>query len=233
MFELNQSLAQEFVKSHANVDAVVESGGSLSALIALKRGSVDVAAMGRELKASEEEDGLKSYLVARNGVGIVVSPNIKLASLHTRQVRALLSGTVRNWSQVGGPNASVQVLSRKRGSTARDFVEDVILEGGDIAADAVELDSPQKLALQLANSEYAIGFMSLKDRSHAVPVRSVQVNGVEASRETMLSGRYPFLQSLHLVTLGDAQSAAGQFVKFVCSAGGQKVVHASGMVGTY
>ena len=106
-----------FSKLQPDTDVVVESGGSLSALIALKRGSVDVAAMDRDLKASEEEAGLKSYLVARNGVGIVVHPDCRLLSLQATQVRALLAGEVRNWAQVGGPHAAVQVVSRTRGST--------------------------------------------------------------------------------------------------------------------
>jgi phosphate transport system substrate-binding protein len=230
---MNQALAQAFSKSHANVDVVVESGGSLSALIALKRGSVDVAAMGRALKASEEENGLKSFLVARNGVGIVVSPHIGLESLHTHQVRALLSGELVNWSQVGGPNAAVQVVSRARGSTARHFVEEVILEGGDIASGAIEVDSARKLTQEVANSTHAIGFISLKDKQTAVPVRYLAVDGVEASRETLLSERYPFTQSLHLLTLRDPHSTASLFLDFVCSAAGQEVVDASGLVGTY
>ncbi|NVO05874.1 MAG: phosphate ABC transporter substrate-binding protein [Rhodoferax sp.] len=233
MYEVNQALAQAFAKTHPNVDVVVESGGSLSALIALKRGSVDVAAMNRELKASEEENGLKSFLVARNGVGIVVSPHVGLDSLHAQQVRALLSGQVGNWSQVGGVNAAVQVVSRTRGSTARQFVEEVILEGGDIAPNALEVDSARKLTQEVANSTHAIGYISLKDKQLAVPVRYLAVDGVEASRETLLSARYPFTQSLHLLTLRDPHSTASLFLDFVRSAAGQAVVDASGLVGTY
>lgn len=233
MFAMNQSLAQAFSKAQPQIDVVVESGGSLSALIALKRGSVDVAAMNRDLKASEEERGLKSYVVARNGVGIVVSPGLALTSLHSHQVRALLAGEVANWSQVGGPNAAVQVVSRLRGSTARQFVEEVILEGGDIAANAVEVDSARKLTQLVAGSTHAIGFISLKDKATAVPVPYLNVDGVEASRETLLSGRYPYTQSLVLVTLSEPHSTASLFVDFVCSAAGQAVVDAASMVGTY
>jgi phosphate transport system substrate-binding protein len=233
MFALNQALAQVFVKTHANIDVVVESGGSLSALIALKRGSIDVAAMNRELKASEEESGLKSYLVARNGVGIVVSPGILLDSLHAHQVRALLAGEVDNWARVGGPNAAVQVVSRARGSHGRQFVEEVILEGGDIAPNAVETNSARELTQLVADSTHAIGFISLKDKRTAVPVRYLNVDGVEASRETLLSGRYPYTQSLVLVTLGEPQSTAGLYVDFVRSAAGQQVVDAANLVGAY
>lgn len=233
MFAVNQSLAQAFAKTHPNIDVVVESGGSLSALIALKRGSIDVAAMNRDLKASEEEAGLKSYLVARNGVGIVVSPGIPLVSLHAPQVQALLAGAVDNWAQVGGPNAAVQVVSRTRGSQGRQFVEDVILEGGDIAAHAVEVDSARKLTQLVASSTHAIGYISLKDKLTAVPVNYLHVDGVEASRETLLSGRYPYTQSLVLVTLSGKDSTAQLFVDFVRSAAGQQVVDAANLVGAY
>jgi phosphate transport system substrate-binding protein len=127
----------------------------------------------------------------------------------------------------------VQVVSRTRGSTARQFVEEVILEGGDIASNAVEADSARKLTQLVAGSTHAIGYISLKDKLTAVPVRYLDVDGVEASRETLLSGRYPYKQSLVLVTLSDAQSTARLFVDFVCSAAGQQVVEAASLVGAY
>lgn len=233
MYAMNQSLAKAFVKVHSNMDAEVETGGSLTALIALKRGSVDVAAMSRELKASEDESGMKSYLVARNGVGIVVGPGVKFASLNAHQVRAILAGRIVNWAQVGGPHAAIQVISRTRGSTARQFVEDVILGGGDIASNAIEMDSARKLTQSVAGTPHAIGFISLKDKRTAVPVSYLSVDGVEASRATLLSGRYPYTQSLYLVTLSDPQSTAALFVDFVCSAQGQELVDAAHLVGTY
>jgi phosphate transport system substrate-binding protein len=233
MFSLNQALAQAFSKLQPDTDVVVESGGSLSALIALKRGSVDIAAMDRDLKASEEEAGLKSYLVARNGVGIVVHPDCKLLSLQATQVRALLAGEVSNWAQVGGPHAAVQVVSRTRGSTGRQFVEDVILAGGDVSATALQCDSAAKLVETVAATPYAIGFVSLKDKIGTLAVTHLQVDGVEARRETLLSGRYPYTQSLYLVTLADQKTAAPDFVDFVRSKDGQAIVDAANLVGTY
>jgi phosphate transport system substrate-binding protein len=233
MFELNQALAKTFSKAKPDIDVVVESGGSLSALIALKRGSVDIAAMDRDLKASEDDAGLKSYLVARNGVGIVVSADCRLQSLRAAQVRALLAGEINNWAQVGGPHAAVQVVSRTRGSTGRQFVEDVILGGGDIAAGAIQCDSAGKLMKTVAATPYAIGYISLKDKVGTTSASYLSVDGVEASRETLLSGRYPYTQSLYLVTFVDQKSTARDFVDFVCSKRGQDIVDAASMVGTY
>lgn len=233
MFAMNKAMAGAFSQLKPDIDVVVESGGSLSALIALKRGSVDIAAMDRDPKASEEEVGMKSYLIARNGVGIVLNQECKLGSLQSAQVRALLAGEIRNWAQVGGPRAPVQVVSRMRGSTGRQFVEDVILSGGDIADTAIQCDSPKKLLQTVSETPYAIGFISLKDRLHATPVTYLQVDGVEATRETLLSARYPYTQSMYLVTLVNNRSTAQEFVDFVHSKRGQDIVDASGMVGTY
>ena len=233
MFELNKSLASAFSKLHPDIDVVVESGGALSALIALKRGSVDLAAMDRDLKVSEEASGLKGYLIARNGVGIVVNADCKLNSLKSAQIAALLAGEITQWSQVGGTQAAVQVVSRARGSTGRQFVEDFVLSGGDIAATAIECDSAQKLIQTVANTPNALGYISLKDRVDLNAVNYLAVDGVSASRETLLSGRYPFTQSLYLVLQADPNSTARTFVDFVCSQGGQDIVDAANMVGTY
>lgn len=224
MFWLNQELAKEFIKSNPSIDVVVEKGGSLPGLIALKRGAIDLAAMDRDLTVAEDDLGTRNFLIARSNVTIVVNKKSPIKSLSSEQIRALFAGDMTNWKQAGGPDAPVHVISRTRGSTARQFVEDVVLSGSDITVAAREVQKAGQLIEQVAADPYAIGYLTLKDKELGGEVAYLAVDGVAASRATILSGRYPYTHSLYLLLYGDKQGAAADFVAFARSPAGQKIV---------
>jgi phosphate transport system substrate-binding protein len=233
MYALNRALADAFAQLHPECDLVVEKGGSLPALIALKRGAIDIAAMEHDMTASEEESHLRNFLIARNDIGIAVNKKSPIALLSTDQIRGLLSGDIGNWKHVGGPDAAVQVISRQRGSTSRHFIEEVVLAGGDIAPEAIEVANTRQLAERVAANPHAIGYISLKDRVGIGEVAYLAVDGVAASRETILSNRYPFTQSLYLVVLGDQPGPATEFIAFARSAAGQQIIGQQRLVSAY
>jgi phosphate transport system substrate-binding protein len=56
------------------------------------------------------------------------------------------------------------------------------------------------------------------------------VDGVDATRATVLSGRYPFTHSFHLLLHGDPGGVRADFVRFARSAAGQALVARLGLV---
>jgi phosphate transport system substrate-binding protein len=233
MFTLNEALANAYSRMHPDVDIVVERGGAMSALIALKRRSIDVAASDHELKPQEDEKGLRSFLVARNGVGVLVNQGLGMRNLSAKQIQGIVSGHITHWSQVGGPNAKIQVVTRATGTPARKFIEDMLLEGADFAGEYQERHTPQEVMSAVAQDRYTIGFVLLKDRESTPQISFISVDGVAATRETLLSNRYPFTQSLYFNVIGDAASEASLFVDFARSEAGQRIVDAQLLVGTY
>ena len=233
MGELNTALATAFVKANPHVDVVVERGGSLSALIALKRGSVDVAAMSRDLRDVDDQKDVRNYLVARNAVAVVVHAKSPLRNLSSAQLRAVFDGTLRHWGALGGPNLPLQVVTRKRGTPARQFVEEAVLGGGEIAAGTLEMDTPEMVVQAVQSNPAAVGFLLRKDLQGASQLRLLDVDGVPATRETILSGRYPLTQSLYYVVMGGPDTLAQRFVAFACGAQGQAIADAQHLVGTF
>lgn len=229
MFALNRALADEFYKTHPSVDIVVEKGGSLPGLIALKRGAIDLAAIGRDVTMAEDDD-VRDFLIARNDITIVVHKKSPIGSLSSTRVRAIFTGEIDNWKQIGGPDAPVHVISRTRGSTSREFVEEVVLEGDDITPNAREMADTRQLAEAVAADPFAIGYVALKDRAGIADIASLAVDGVAASRATILSGRYPYTNSLYLAMNGEQPGPAADFVAFARSAEGQRIVEQQRLV---
>ncbi|HEY6896305.1 MAG TPA: phosphate ABC transporter substrate-binding protein [Rhodocyclaceae bacterium] len=229
MLKLNQALAQGYAKLNSKLDIVVEQGGSLPGLIALKRGAIDIAAMSRDLEDAEDDALTRSYLVAKNEIAIAVHPDSPLRNLSRAQVRAVFAGEIRNWNTLGGPSGEIRVISRKPDSSSRLFVQEVVLAGDDIRLDAHEADSAADAARLIAADPHAIGFIGLKDRD-ATPLNYLAVDGVAPVRTTVLSGRYPFSQPLHLVLYGEANRDSRAFVEFAMSSAGQAIVAAQHLI---
>lgn len=223
MLDLNRALTQEFTRNHPMVDVAVEQGGSLAGLIAVQRGAIDVAAMSRELSEAEDSPRTRSYLVAKNDIAIAVHPQSPLRNLSAQQVRAILMGEITEWQAVGGPPGAIRVVSRAPGSSSRQFLQELVLQGEDFTLQALEVESAKEMAKEIAADPLAIGYVALKDRD-ATPLNYLSIDGVPATRTTVLSGRYRFTQPLFFVVYGDASPTAQAFVQFALSPRGQAIV---------
>lgn len=232
MSDLSVALVKAYSKIYPHVDAVVERGGSMSALIALKRGAVDVAAMTRDLREADDEKGVRNYLIARNAVGVAVHPRLGISNLSRSQLRAIFDGKLTHWSQVGGPNWPIRVITRKPNTPARQFLEEVILNGEDVTTTVTEMETPAQVLQAVQSDETAVGYILLRDRD-ASDVRFLSVDAIPPARETILSARYPLTQSFYYVLARQSGRSAEQFVEFAQSASGQAIVDAQHLVGTY
>lgn len=230
MVPLARALAQAFVQGRADVAIVVERGGSLPAYIAASRGAIDVAAMTRALSDTEDDAGARQYLIARDDIGIVVNRNTTLRSLTRAQVRAAFAGEIANWRALGGPDAPLTVYAHARGATARQSAEHLLLGGGALAPDARECADDAALAAAVAADPTAIGYLPGHARAGADGLALLAVDGVEATRATVLSGRYPFTHSFHLMLHGAPGRTRAEFVRFARSPAGQAVVERLGLV---
>lgn len=230
MADLCKALAAAYQKKNPLTDIVIEKGDSLQGLIAVKRGAIDVAAITRDLTAEEDNESSFNFLIARSNISIIVNSQSPIADLSQAQIRALFIGDIINWKDVGGSSATVNVLSRTRGSSTRQFVEDVVLEGGEFSNNAIEVDSTKAMAEAVAADPLAIGYISAKDDAGGADVKIISVDGVAVSQSTLLSNRYAYTHSFYLLLAGEQRGAKWDFVKFALSQDGQAVVKTMGLV---
>lgn len=230
MVDLCKSLAAEFMKQNPLTDVVIEKGDSLQGLIATKRGAIDLAAITRELTADEDDDGTYSFLIARSNVSIVVNKSSPIKDLTQQQILDLLTGEITNWKMLGGDDATVNVISRVRGSSTRQFVEDVVLNGRDIVSTANEVGTTRLMSEAVAADPYAIGFIASKDSEGVVDVGYLAVDGVVASKSTVLSGRYPYTHSFYLLVSGEQKNTKFDFITFARSPKGQEIIVQQGLM---
>ena len=230
MLSLNEALARAFVQRHPEFNVVVEQGGSLPSYIAASRKAIDLAGMTRALSDAEDDTSARNYLIAKGDFGIIVNRASPLVNLAQEQIRALLTGEIANWTPVGGGDQPVRVCTRARGSITRTFAEEVLLDGSDFANGADEFDSDAALTAAVALDPHAIGYLAGDVRDDKAAVVCLAVDGVSPSRGTVLSGRYPFTQSFHLMLYGEQHGGRAEFLRFARSPAGQAIVAQQGLI---
>lgn len=226
-----EPVVEAFAAKHPKASVVCEGGGAAAGVLALKREAIDVALLGREVTAEEDDDHLRDFLVARDGVAIVVSKSSPIAGLTLKQLADIASGAVTSWKQVGGPDAAITFLDRPATSELRKSFMDLVLQGEEPMHGATIAKTYDEMAAAIATNVHALGYVSYH---HAgAELKALPINGVEMSRATMLSGRYPLTRSFYLAVYLQPSTLAESFVSFTMSKEGQSLLVDKGLLSVY
>ncbi|MCD8147377.1 MAG: phosphate ABC transporter substrate-binding protein [Clostridiales bacterium] len=202
-------LIEAFEEQYPSVTVTYDATGSGSGITAATEGSADIGLASRDLK--EEETGLTAYVVALDGIAVIVNPSNGVEDLSLEQIAGLFNGTITNWSEVGGEDMDVAVIGREAGSGTRDGFESVVGVEDACIYDQ-ELTSTGAVITAVAQNQYAIGYASLSEAAEDDSVKMVTVDGVAASEETVKDGTYSIQRNFNMVvndsaTLSDAAQA--------------------------
>ncbi len=217
MEELDEAYADRF--QYATLDIVPRSSGL--GLEALREGGTDVALVSRELSPDEEE-GLTAVVIAYDAVAILVNDQNPVSSLSLGELRDIFSGDILVWSEVGGEEVDVQVLSREDGSGTRQAFEETVMGEQAVTLAAIVVPSNEAVGEFVADDPVAIGYAS----AVAVPdgAKALSIDGARPDLEAVRERSYVLIRPMMLVTRGDPDDEVQAFVDFVLSAAGQLIV---------
>ncbi|MCD8126370.1 MAG: phosphate ABC transporter substrate-binding protein [Clostridiales bacterium] len=210
-------LIEAFEEEYPNVTVTYDATGSGAGITAATEGSADIGLASRNLK--DEETGLTAYVVAIDGIAVIINPENTVEDLTLEQIAGLFNGTITNWSEVGGEDMEVAVIGREAGSGTRDGFESVVGVEDECVYDQ-ELTSTGSVITAVAQNQYAIGYASLSEAAEDDSVKVISVDGVEATEDTVKDGSYAIQRNFNMVvndsaTLSDAAQA---FLDFCLSA---------------
>lgn len=233
MLGYNRQIEAMFEKSHPDIDMVCEGGGSYPGLLALKRGLIDIAAISHELTRQEDDPRLRIHLVAKDAVAIIVNPRNPIQSLGRDDLRDILEGRQGNWGMFGGGDAEIDLIDRRGGdpSDRAEAVDAVIGHHEPFKNVETYVGSDAEMIAAVAANPDALGYCGWEDLTP--DVRPVMIGGVALSRETMLSGSYPFAWPYYYITLGEPGPAASRFLTFAQTDAVQSAFAKDGLLRVY
>ncbi|MDZ3824002.1 MAG: substrate-binding domain-containing protein [Pseudoxanthomonas sp.] len=221
----------------------LHSHGSNTGLRDLLAGQADIAMSSRPASAAEiaaaERAGMgrldaagQEYVVALDGLAVIVHPDNPLAELDLATVRRLFTGQVRDWRELGGRPGPVRLHARDDRSGTWETFRTMVLGDAALAAGAVRYESSEALADAVAGDPRAIGFVGLGGarRARALAVGDEGTRALLPGDDSVAVEDYLLSRRLYLYLRSDAAPRARAFAEFAVGQAAQPLVAQAGFV---
>jgi phosphate transport system substrate-binding protein len=240
-----KAFAQYYMSVNPDVNITVSESGSGNGAKSLLHGKCDIANMSRFMKSKEfaacAEAGVTpvAYVVALDGLPILVHPSNPVSDLTVEQVRDIYLGKITNWRQVGGPDLEIVKISRDTNSGTYETFHGKVMTytdeagkkiEGEIASGTEYVGSNGGIRQRVQSTPAAIGYAGIGfiDKS----VKALRINKIAPTEETVKSGTYPIARPLFMFTNGVPKMGSHlyRFVNLYLTETGQDLVEEIGFI---
>lgn len=237
--------------------------GSATGIRMLINSQLDFAQSSRSLQDSERQHAqakgfqLAQIPVAIDGLAIAVNPSLNIPGLSIEQLRAIYTGKITNWQEVGGPNLAIKPFSRpvSDGGTVELFVQE-ILKNQEFASSVGFVSTTTQALRQIASNPGGIYYASAPEVVPQCTIKPLPLKGSsgrwvapyqepfvplsqcpnkrnQLNSSAFQSKQYPITRNLFVVIKqnGQKEQQAGvAYANFLRSNQGQELIHQSGFV---
>lgn len=218
LLPMAQYMAETYMRDHPGSTVVVEGGGTFRGYKSLLDGTVDLAMVSSGVQENVSDlfkkDGPKlvNTIVGYTAIVAVVHPSNPLRDLSMEQLRAVFSGQISNWKDVGGKSAAIVTLigPPTEGLTAT-WKEQVLGEFYAYSPKGRVKDVAARIR-HVAGHADAITFVSLGDLDPQVKPLSVALQ--RPSADKVRDGSYPLSAPLVLVSTAVATPETRRFLTY-------------------
>jgi len=213
---LMREVAEMMRNVHPGLSFSFQPAGTFVGQRRLASGSVDMACSDVAMGEQYFSANLQEVIFAAAPIHIIAHPGVSISSLSEEQVTAVLTGQIRNWNQLGGPDLPLQLVRRLQFSGTR-FVVDAFFLGGESPAERVlPAASGGEVVEMVAATPGALGFAgggTLEDAG----VATLALNGARPTAENMQDGGYPLVSRSRIIFSGDPSPRVAEFALFITS----------------
>jgi len=215
---LAEEAAKLFMQKYPNVTVTVQGGGSGTGLTQVSQGGADIgdSDIFAEEKSGIDAKALVDHKVAVVGFGVVVNKDVTVDSLNQQQLIDIFTGKITNWKDVGGQDEKIVIINRPASSGTRATFKKVVLKGQEEAQGiALTEDSSGAVKKAVADTKGAISYLGFAYLDNTV--KTLKYDGVEATAQNIIDGKYPIWSYEHMYTKGEPTGAVKAFLDFMMS----------------
>ncbi len=206
----------------------LSGGGSGAGIKSVLAGTVELGGVSRELREDEFKMGIVAYRVAWGAVGLVANKGVPVDNLTSKQVKEIMTGKIKNWKEVGGPDLLIKVVVSTPGCACREEFQEMVMDKEPYVDGAIV--SPMKtLSDTVGNTPGAVGPLATAVID-TTKVKIIKIDGALPTPENIKSRKYKVVREINLITKGPAQGKVKEFIDFILSPEGQAIVEKNGFV---
>jgi phosphate transport system substrate-binding protein len=249
MVNIAEAWAEQYHKERPDIRIQVLGGGSGVGIASLIDGNCDLANTSRKMKKDEIEAAKKKRgaepketVVGYDALAIYIHKQNPLDSISIEELADLYGeeGQTTLWSQLGVPVGTLGVdkivrINRQSGSgTYAYFREAVLGKGKDLKLASVDANGSKDAVSLVSRTPSAIGYSGMGYKTDDVKTLKVSKRrgepGVAPTVENARNGSYPITRPLQVYTIGDPTGAVKEYLDWILSPEGQKIVVELGYV---
>jgi phosphate transport system substrate-binding protein len=235
-----QKAADHYMTTHPEADIQISGGGSGVGIQAIGSKTVDIGMSSREV-TKDELAKYPSFVVtsvAQDGIAIIVNPSNGIQNISLDQIRDIYLGKVVTWNQITGDNVpgtsnQIVIVGRDSASGTRTYFDEAVLLKATPTNRMLEKNSNGAVLQTISQTPGAIGYVSIgfvsKDVK-AVPIWYNAQKVVAPTIDNVKAKSYPVSRDLYVITNGQPSGLTGDFIKYILSPEGQKIVADEGYV---
>lgn len=211
--------AELFMEIHEDVVVTINAGGSGTGLKDIAAGTVDIGnsdLFAEEKLTPEQAAGLVDHKVCTVTMAPIVNKDLGVTDLTTDQLKGIFTGTITNWSEVGGPDLKIELIVRPEGSGTKATFQAYALGGDSEVAGtsaAMETDNSGELVTKVSELKGAIGYVAMSYFGDSI--QPVSIDGVEPTLENTYNGTYKVWSYEHMYTNGEPAEPVKSFLEFM------------------
>ena len=239
MLPLSQKEAENFMKKYSKKKVTVTGGGSGVGISALVEGTTDLAQASRKIKFDERKklqaggQTVKEVIAAYDALAVVVNPENKVSNLTRKQLEDIFTGKIKNWREVGGDDMKIVCYSRETSSGTYEFFKENVLKNKNYMSDILSMPATGAIIQSVSQTKGAIGYVGLAYINKNVKAIHVSYDGknfVEPSVKNAKNKTYPIVRPLYYYYVSSNAKTVQQFLDYVLSDEGQKIVSDLGYI---
>ena len=222
----------------------IAAHGSSTGFSGLEQGLASMAMSSRAIKSSEVQrlqrfGDMRSrqaeHTIAIDGLAILVHPSNPINELTVQQLAKVFSGEIKDWQQLGQPQAAINLYARDEKSGTWDTFKNLVLKKYSMSLhkSAKRFESNDLLSDSVSADINAIGFSGLAS------VRSAKLLAISdnntapmlPSHFSVATEDYPLSRRLYFYTSAEKQSPwVNDYVNYCLSEAGQALVEDVGFI---
>lgn len=246
MVNLVQILAEEYMAKNPGTPIAVLGGGSGTGITGLINQTCDIANTSRDIRPKEIDQAWdkgvspKPFVVAVDGLSIVVNEKNPVEQLTVAQVGAMYRGEIKNWQAVGGGKQAVSLYGRQSNSGTYVFMQEFVLGNKNYSTDMKEMNGNAQILEGILQDEGAVGYVGvgyLYDETGQVRkgIKILKIakepsgtGYLPTDKAAVDSGAYPIARPLYMATNGKPKGAVAAFLQWIVGPEGQAIVEREG-----
>jgi phosphate transport system substrate-binding protein len=246
LVNLVQVLAEEYMGKNPGTAIAVMGGGSGTGITGLINQTCDIADHSREWKQKEIDQAWEKgvsprfFVVAVDGVSIIVNEKNPLSQMVMADLGAMYRGDIKNWKAVGGADKAVSLYGRQSNSGTYVFMQEHVLGNKNYSPDMKEMNGNAQIVESVIQDEAGIGYVGVgylydKDGKIRKGLKVLNISKTAGGsafspldKAAVDSGDYPVARPLFQATNGKPSDDIARFIQWETGPEGQAIVAREG-----